>query len=157
MQGMKHLIQCHCILPQYRNRKDPFFHKFIVFSVIDNNDNAIIKFCHCNNCGVVHKVYDLCQSEIVVGKESSLSIMTREDIKSSIPANIAKILETYDCDLPLWEEAQFYYESETNSPGIVLTKEAFKGTVSGKILYMLGSSKIKIETFTRDEILDEML
>ncbi len=157
MRGMKHLVQCHCILPQYRKRKDPFFHKFIVFSVIDDNDNPIVKYCHCNNCGVVHKVHDLCQSEIVIGKEASLSLMTKEDIRASIPANISKILDTYECDIPIWEEVQFYYETGLESPGIVLTKEPFKGTVSGKILYLLGASKVKIESFTRDEILDEMI
>jgi hypothetical protein len=157
MKGAKHLVQCHCILPQYRDRKDPFFHKFVVFSVINDNDKVVTKFCHCNNCGVVHKVVDLCQSEVVVGKESSLSLMTKEDIRSCIPANIAKLLDTYECDLPIWEEVQFYFELEEKSPGIVLTKESFKGTITGKVLYMLGSSKIKIESFTRDEMLDEML
>ena len=132
--------------------KEPFFHKFVVFSVIDDNDKVIEKFCHCNNCGVVHKVFDLCQSEIVVGRESSLSIMTQADIKLSLPQNLSKILETYECDLPVWEEVQFYYETGLDAPPIILTKEEFKGTVSGKILHMLGSTKVKIEPFTREEM-----
>lgn len=154
MRGTKHLIQCHCILPQYRRMKDPVFHKFVVFSVIDDNDNVVEKFCHCNNCGVVHKVHDLCKSEIVVGRESSLSIMTQADIRLSLPQNFSKILETYECDLPVWEEVQFYYETGLEAPPIILTKEEFKGTVTGKILHMLGSTKVRIESFTREEVLE---
>ena len=155
MRGIKHLVQCHCILPQFRKMKDPIFHKFVVFSVIDDDDKVISKFCHCNNCGVVHNVVDLCQSEIVVGRESSLSLMTREDIRSCIPQNIAKVLDTYEVDLPVWEEVQFYYETGIDSSPIVLTTEEFKGTINGKALYMLGGSKIKIESFSRMEVVDE--
>ena len=155
MRGAKHLVQCHCILPQFRKMKDPVFHKFIVFSVIDDDDKVIPKFCHCNNCAVVHNVVDLCQSEIVVGRESSLSLMTKEDIRSCIPRNIGKVLDTYECDLPVWEEAQFYFETGIDSPPIVLTTEEFKGTVSGKALYMLGGSKIRIESFSRVEVVEK--
>ena len=155
MRGLKHLIQCHCILPQYRKMKDPLFHKFVVFSVVDEEDKVIEKFCHCNNCGVVHKIHDLCKSEIVVGRESSMSVMTKNDIKLSLPANLSKILETYECDLPVWEEVQFYYETNLEAPPIILTKEEFKGTVTGKVLHMLGSTKVKIESFTREEVFED--
>ena len=64
MQGFKHLVQCHCILPQYRKMKDPVFHKFVVFSTIDKKDNVEPKNVQCNNCGVIHKVFDICKSEI---------------------------------------------------------------------------------------------
>ena len=37
----------------------------------------------------------------------SRSLITREDVRPSLPNNIAKILDTYECDLPLWEEVQF--------------------------------------------------
>ncbi|MDB4337410.1 hypothetical protein OAA09_00165 [bacterium] len=154
MRGAKHLVQCHCILPQFRRMKDPVFHKFVVFSIVDDNDKVIQKYCHCNNCGVVHSVVDLCQSEIVVGRESSLSLMTTGDIKSCIPQNISKVLETYECDLPVWEEVQFYYETGINSPPIVLTKEDFKDTTNGKVLHLLGGTKIKIESFSRKETID---
>ena len=102
---------------------NPLFHKFAVFSVVDDEDKVIEKFCHCNNCGVVHKIHDLCKSEIVVGRESSMSVMTKNDIKLSLPANLSKILETYECDLPVWEEVQFYYETNLEAPPIILTKE----------------------------------
>ncbi len=155
MRGVKHLVQCHCILPQYRKMKEPLFHKFIVFTVIDDEDRAIPKFVHCNNCGVVHNVTDICQSEIVTGREMSLSVMTKEDIRSCSPENNAKLLDTYECEVPVWEEVQFYYETSLPATPIVLTKEEFKGTMTGKILHLLGGAKIKIESFTREEVLGD--
>ena len=94
MKGAKHLIQCHCILPQFRRMKDPIFHKFVVFTVIDDNDKVLPKIVHCNNCGIVHNVVDICQSEIVTGREMSLSVMTKEDIRACIPENLSKLLDT---------------------------------------------------------------
>jgi hypothetical protein len=135
--------------------KDPLFHKFIVFTVIDNNDKAIPKLVHCNNCGVVHNVTDVCQSEIVTGREMSLSVMTKEDIRPCISENIAKVLDTYECEIPVWEEVQFYYETNLPPPPIVLTREEFDSVTTGKILHLLGGPKIKIETFTREEVLND--
>ena len=43
VEGVKHLIQCHCVLPQYRNANPPMFHKFVTFSVVDDDQfKAII-------------------------------------------------------------------------------------------------------------------
>ena len=84
MFGLKHLIQCHCILPQYKNRKEPVFHKFPVFSIIDNSDTVIVKYAECNNCGAAHKVYDICKSEILTGRDEVRSQLTREDFKFSL-------------------------------------------------------------------------
>jgi len=63
-RGMKHLIECHCILSQYRDRQDAIYHKFIVFSEVDEGDTVIPKFVNCNNCGICHNVIDLCKSII---------------------------------------------------------------------------------------------
>ena len=119
------------------------------------NDKVLPKFAHCNNCGVVHNIIDLCKSEIVVGKEMSRSLMTREDIRPSLPNNIAKVLDTYECDLPLWEEVQFIYEEERWASSVVISKENLNGTVSGKLLTLLGGTRIKIEPFTRDEVIED--
>ena len=84
MKGVKHLIQCHCILPQYKNSPEPIFHKFVVFSEIDEEDNFVTKLAQCNNCGVIHKVVDACKSEIVRGMEESSAILTIPEIKKSL-------------------------------------------------------------------------
>ena len=81
MTGQQHLIQCHCVLPQYRGRKDPVYHKFTVFSIIDESDTVVPKFVQCNNCGVIHKVYDICKSEIITGKDEMRNTAKIDDFK----------------------------------------------------------------------------
>ena len=107
MQGLKHLVQCHCILPQYRKMKDPVFHKFVVFSTIDNNDNVEPKNVQCNNCGVIHKVFDICKSEILHSKEDLKTLISKKDIQMMLPNKLSEILDSYDVDLPTWEQAHF--------------------------------------------------
>ena len=48
MDSVNHLIECRCILPQYKKAIDPPFHKFVVFSVIDKFDVVLEKAC-CGN------------------------------------------------------------------------------------------------------------
>ena len=88
MQGYKHQIECSCILPQFMGRPDPPFHRFSVFTVIDDNDNAIPKLAQCNNCGVIHQVTDVYKSKIVVGKETSGTIVTIDEIRLSLPKDL---------------------------------------------------------------------
>ena len=63
--SLKHLIECHCSLIIYKKRKDTVYHKFPVYSKLDKDNNIIEKIVQCNNCGVVHKITDLCKSEIL--------------------------------------------------------------------------------------------
>ena len=153
MQGVRHLIQCRCILPQFKNRKEIIFHKFVVFSVIDDNDVVKIKYASCNNCGAVHKITDICQSEIVPGKESVITTVTKDDLKFGISSNIISILETYDCDLSAWEEVQFILENEIWNSSVVIARENMGDSIQGKLLIILGSTKIKIESFNAENVI----
>ncbi len=38
MFGLKHMVECNCILPQYRNQTPAVFHQFVVFSIINRDD-----------------------------------------------------------------------------------------------------------------------
>ena len=100
IDGLRHLIECHCILPQFRNRKDPVYHKFVVFS-ITNDDVVQQKLVQCNNCGIVHKVIDFCKSEIVHGIEENKSLRTIDDIKLGITKQLADFLVQQNADLSL--------------------------------------------------------
>lgn len=153
MTGIKHLIQCHCTLPQYRNRKDPVFHQFLVFSILDEEDIIVPKFVECNNCGAIHKILEIGKSEIAVGREDLSSIMSKEDLKFNLPQSIVSVLETYTCDLPTWEEVQFYFDNQMWGAEIILKKEEISGMMQGKLLRLLSPTQIKIETFSRDEYL----
>ena len=81
MSGFKHLIQCHCILPQYRKLDNPIFHKFVVFSKFGDDEDVIPKIVKCNNCDVAHKVTDFCKSEIMLDGED-VHILSVGDIRT---------------------------------------------------------------------------
>jgi len=150
-QGVKHLVKCKCILPHLRSSKEPVFHSFVVFSVIDENDKVLEKNSQCNNCGVVHRVYDICESEIL-GKESSSSVITEKDISLLIPTELVNILATYSCDIATWEMAHFLYSNEKWGSSIVLVKEEKQGTVEGKRLVISSSKKFRVEPYTYTEM-----
>ena len=146
MQGLKHLIQCHCVLPQFKNSTDPVFHKFVVFSLIDDSDTVQPKFAQCNNCGIVHKIVDICKSELTT-KEDSKSIPTIQDIELSIGADLAALLKGYDCDLATWEQAEWIVLSKSFSNLIILSREEIDDEVHGKRLLFLENGRFRIEAF----------
>lgn len=149
-ESIKHLIECKCILPQYKNVKHPIFHKFLVFSIIDENGDIIPSYASCNNCNVVHRVIEVNQSQILK-KEDSKSIITIEDIKPSLPEKLVGILETHDCSVATFQEVNFILENKLWGRGIVLAKEREGTLISGKYMVILGENLYKIEPFERDE------
>lgn len=153
MRGQRHLVQCRCVLQQYKNLLSPPRHQFMVFSIVDDDDNCRVKYAQCNNCGLIHRVTDLCKSEIISGKEQSNSILTIEDIKDSIPQNLVAILERNNVDLSTWELAQFILENKRWGEFLILGSEEDSGTRQGKYVRIVSDSFFKVETFSRDEIL----
>lgn len=149
--GIKHLIRCRCVMPQFKNLPEPPVHQFVVFSVIDDSDNAQVKFAQCNNCGVIHKVTDVCKSEIIQNRESMGSLLKIDDIKTSLPQNLVAILESNDADLPTWEFAQFIYETEKWGQHVVLNSDIESGTRQGKYVQIIGKNLFKVGTFSREE------
>ena len=147
MQGLKHLIKCHCVLPQFKNSADPAFHKFIVFSVIDDSDTVQTKFSKCNNCGIVHKVTDVCRSELT-SKEEAKSIPNISDIKFSITQDLARVLESYQCDISTWEQAEWIYLTKAWDQWIILSREEDElGDLHGKRLIFVENERFRIEAF----------
>jgi hypothetical protein len=155
MKHTKHLIQCHCILPQFRNRKDPVFHQFVVFSEFDaETDQVIPKLAQCNNCGVIHKIIDICKSEIIHNKEDVTSIVTISDLKMFMPKDVVSILEAHQSDLPTWEQAKFVYDNELWEEKVVITKDEVDGILQIKALIFKDENKLNVKTFTRQEYLE---
>jgi hypothetical protein len=150
--GLKHLVTCRCVLPQFKRRVDPPQHMFTVFSVIEDDGNVKPKFTQCNNCGIIHKVTEINKSEIISGKEDMSSITSVDDIKVSMPQRLAALLEANDVDLPTWELAQFIYDNERWGEFVVLTTDEEDGTREGKYVRILGKDMFKVETFTREEV-----
>ena len=143
--GQKHLIQCRCILSQFNKLKDPPRHRFVVFSVIDDDDKPVVKFAQCNNCGIIHKVTDVQRSEIVSGREHMQSIVSIDDIKLSLPEKLVNVLEINKCDLPTWEMAQFLLENKKWGDFVVLNSEEEGGLRQGKYVRIMGETLFKVE------------
>lgn len=148
MKGVKHLIECHCVLPQYRDKPEPIYHQFIVFSAIDDEDNVIPKLAQCNNCGVVHRVTDVSVSEIFLGDDSDAAVMSLEDIRASIPDSIARVLDSYKADVATWEEVAFILEHQCWDLRVNLSSENDGDEIRGKCLRFTGPSTFKIEPYS---------
>ena len=151
--GQKHLIKCRCVLPQYKHAVHPVPHQFTVFSVINDDNTVKPKFAQCTNCGVVHKVTEISRSEIVVGREDMKSMLTISDIRSSLPEQLAVVLENNQADLPTWEAVQFILENQQWGNFVVLTSDTEGDVKQGKYIRLLGERLFKIETYTRTEVI----
>lgn len=147
MEGYKHLVDCHCVLPQYRKLENPVFHKFVVFSVLDDEGNVIPKMSQCNNCGAVHKILDICKSEIFSGKDETRSVLTKSDISKSIPKHVVELFEEYQLEVADYEFAKFIIENEKWGTLIVLSKEPEGDGFTGKVLNFVGPDKLRVEPF----------
>jgi len=151
VEGVKHLIQCHCVLPQYRKLPEPLFHKFVVFSVIDDEDQVVPKMARCNNCGAVHKVIEIGRSEIVIRKEDSRAITTEAELALSLPEDLVKLFRTYEVDLATWEQTAFILDNQKWNSTITLIRETEDDDTSGKILTILGTNRFRVDTFNHKE------
>jgi hypothetical protein len=152
-QGVKHIIECRCILPQFKNAFDPPFHKFRVFSIIDENDAVVLKYTQCNYCGIVHKVTDIGTSEIMKGREELKSIMTIADVRHSIPTELAEILDQNNADIALWEQAKFVLQSKTWGEILILSTEIVDDMRQGKYVRILGEKLFDIQVYASDVVI----
>jgi hypothetical protein len=152
-KGVKHLIQCRCILPTLKSKKDPPLHSFVVFSIENEDATLVEKHTNCNNCGILHRVTGHCQSEILHNFEGTASSITIEDIRLFIPESIIKLLDSYNCELADFEFVKFMLDNSTKD-FIVLSHEFNDGRKTGKILKHKGDGTFEIEPFSRSEVIE---
>lgn len=149
MDGIKHLIQCKCILPQYKTQQ--IFHKFVVFSVI--NDGVVQeKLSQCNNCGAIHKVTELCTSTVISGKDSLSGIMTIDDYKVNLPNNVVNLLEKNNCELYVWEEINFIIKNKKWKSRVLLTHDVYDDYSCGKYMIVKSKNNFEIQTFNEQTV-----
>ena len=145
--SQRHLVECHCILPIYKNKSPPVYHKFPVYSKIDKKTGKVVpKYVNCNNCGATHYVLELCKSEIKTGKEDVLSVRTASDIKISLPEKLVQLLEGHNSQLDIYEEVEDVIDNDLYPRNIVLSREIIGEDKNYKIISLLSSSKYKIVT-----------
>ena len=152
--GQKHLIKCRCVLPQLKNSANPIQHQFLVFSEIVDGV-AKTKYSQCNNCGVIHKVIDICVSEIMNGKEAMSSLVDVEDIRTSLNPKLCAILDRHKCDLPTWEHAQYVIENKKWGEIVVLASDLEGNDKIIKYVRIISDGIFKVDSYQRKEILGE--
>lgn len=116
-----------------RGKTPPVFHSFVVFSIENDEGQILEKFAQCNNCGIIHRVYDVCKSELIK-REQHPMIQTFSDISLSIPSELSSILTTYKCDIATWEHVQFIYSNEKWGEFTIVSREYDDGVTNGKRL-----------------------
>lgn len=146
---IKHLIECNCVLAQFKNVEPPKWHHFVVFSEIDERGEIIPAFVQCNNCGLVHKVVEVGVS-VVMKRDDLPSITTLDDVKSGLPERLVSILVKHECELPTYQEVMFILEHQMWGRSVILTKEVLDGFMVGKYLLILGDSLWKLNSFQEE-------
>ena len=108
----------------------------------------------CNNCGIVHKVFEVCKSTILHDLEGTNSSVTIDDVTLQLPETVGKLLNSYGKDLPDYEHTKFMLDENMVGDFVVLTQEFNEGRKSGKVLKYKGKGKFEIEPFSRSEIIE---
>lgn len=152
MNYITHLIECSCILPLYSKSEKPIYHKFPVFSTLNEKEELEEKYVACNNCDVIHKVTDFCSSEVMTDTSNYRGLVTtKEDLEHSLNDKIISVLIKNDCEVDVWEKLDFLFENNI-SDHVVISKKYEESSVICQIIYIEsdGSYKIKREIFQRN-------
>tara|TARA_Y100000034_G_C6729567_1_gene323151 strand:+ start:203 stop:550 length:348 start_codon:yes stop_codon:yes gene_type:complete len=106
------------------------------------------KYIACNNCGVTHKVIDVCKTEIITNRDDEImSQVTKEDLKYSMPSSLYELLESYSRGVHDFEHAQFIIDNERWEEFIVLKREEVEDSIQGKLVRFKSADKFVVETF----------
>jgi hypothetical protein len=150
LSGFKHLIQCHCILPQFRKLDNPIFHRFVVFSNVDDSEDVIPKIVKCNNCEVAHKVTDFCKSEMLLDGED-VCVISISDIRQSLSDKLCQILDDHKCDIATWEQTKDIIENQSWGSIITLSSKKLSGMTNIKSIIINDEDDFKIEANMRQD------
>lgn len=145
---VKHLIECNCVLPQFKNYNPPIWHRFVVFSVLSEDGSVVPSYAQCPNCGIIHRVLEVGKS-VVMRKEELNSLLTEDEIAQSLPQQLTDMLRQYKVDYATWQQAKFILENELWGRTITLSKETVEGTVTGKVLILIGRTLFKIDQYEK--------
>tara|TARA_B100000965_G_C19153243_1_gene566971 strand:+ start:89 stop:520 length:432 start_codon:yes stop_codon:yes gene_type:complete len=138
----------------FKNNNKPVYHKIPTISFFNDNDEIKEKYIICNNCGVVHRVYEVLKSEIKWGMEDLKNLVnTKEDIAQNLNflekndiVNILNKEQAFTCD---WELAEHLVENNIDGNIILQTTESDNNTVY-KVLEIKGDKhRIKKEIVQR--------
>jgi len=148
MNYTKHILECQCILKIFENKTKPVYHKFPVFSILEE-DIVQEKYVMCNNCSIIHRVYDVCKSEIKWGQEGYKSLVcTKDDVRVNLInqgyQNIADLLDINNVDVSDWEYIDFLIENNLEGH-VILDKKEIDDKINYKVIYIYEEGKTKIK------------
>lgn len=151
---IKHLIECQCTLPIFKNKTKPVYHKIPVFSKLNEDDSIEEKYIICDNCDIVHKVEEVFKSEIKWGVEGLKSLVTtKEDIKFNLESlgheRLVLVLERNQLHVSDWELAEFLIENEESGNVILEKNESDNNIIISMLVIEKGKFKIKKEIVQR--------
>jgi len=161
MKYLTHLVECQCILPQYKNYGKPIFHKFPVFTLFkeENNmsddsfavGNVIEKYVKCNNCDCVHRVYDICKSELLKKSDDYVDLVTTlDDLKFSLTSELIDVLSKNNADISDFEKAAYLYNKKV-SDTIMLSKKIIGDNIVCKFLiFEDGKFTVRQDSYQKD-------
>ena len=146
-----HLVECQCTLPLFKNKTKPVYHKFKVFSIINEESSLESKYVICDNCSAVHEVSEVQKSNILWGQEGYKSLVKSiEDITFNLESegmsNVVGILASNKCDITVWEQIEHIYENNLEGHTCLIKKEDIKDYFLIKyFLFEKGKFKLKTE------------
>ena len=115
--------------------------------MIDENDQLVPSYAQCPNCNAIHKIVEVFLSK-TLPRETIAALPKKQEIKLSIPEEISNILETYNCDISVWQEVEFIFANQQWGKMVILKKDQEEDCVSGKLLLIIGEKLFKIESFS---------
>jgi len=145
MPGIKHLIDCHCVLRIYKKNKNMINHKFPVYSKFDKDGKVVPKYVKCNNCDSLHLITDICKSELKGGKDQTNVVLSKEDMTLMLPSRLVNILMKQNCDMSVWDHIVDIYEENRWGEYVVLKRDIIDEEQFVKLLYIMAENKFKIE------------
>lgn len=146
MSYIKHLIECNCILPQFRDLEPPIFHRFIVFSVFDKNNKIIKKITKCPNCGLIHQVFDIEKSKILTSEKGDLTF-DEDEVKLSFPDKLLKVINKYSPPLHILEHIEYILKNKLWGDSLILVSNSKNDIKNGKILIINGPNEFQLKSF----------
>ena len=144
MPGIKHLIECHCVLKLFKKNEKVNYHKFPVYSKIKDN-KVVPRLVKCNNCDALHYVDDVCKSELRVAKDQTQVTLTIDDISISLPDKLCNVLNKHNCDMSVWEHCLDIIEEKRWGEFVVIKRDVIDENQNVKILLINSESSFKIE------------
>jgi len=130
------------------------YHKFPVYSKLNEDGKVISKIVQCNNCNVIHKVNDLCRSEILGGKDELIINLSLDDLSIQLPQRLANILIKNNCNRATFEHAIDVIEEERWGEAIILSRQIIDDKQHIKMIEILSIDRYKLNNkLIEDEII----